>query len=230
MQILIVDDEELAHTRLKRMLESLRYNDIHEAIDANNALQMCQKNRYDIVFLDINMPDINGLELGYEIKYLSPSTAIIYQSAYDEHALKAYDIGTIGYLVKPYSTEDVQKNIQRVTATQNNSDLIFMSKTGENYLLLKPKDIYYIKADLSEIMVRSKAGFSYLSQKISDIEKKLEPFHFFRIHRSYLININEIKDITTIEQSKLRFRFKNCDDEIESSKDGAKSFREAFNN
>ncbi|MBD3796261.1 MAG: response regulator transcription factor [Campylobacterales bacterium] len=229
MKILIVDDEELARKRLRRMLESLEYSDLSDAENAEEALELFSKNSYDLVFLDINMPQTNGLELGYELRYLKSDVAIIYQSAYDEHALKAYDIGAVGYLVKPFSTEQLEANINRVKAKQNSKELMFMTKTGENYLLLKPEEIYYIKADLSEVTIRSKNGFSYLSQKISDVESKLAGHSFFRIHRSYLINVNEIKNITTIEQSKLRFSFKNCNDEIESSKDGAKAFREAFN-
>lgn len=229
MKILIVDDEELARKRLRRMLESLNYKDITEVCSALEALEVFEKYLFDIVFLDINMPRTNGLELGYELRYLNPKSAIIYQSAYDEHALKAYDIGAVGYLVKPFSTEQLKTNIERVRGSENTKETLFMTKTGENYLLLKPEEIYYVKADLSEVTIRSKTGFSYLSQKISDIQTQLSKYNFFRIHRSYLINVNEIKNITTIEQSKLRFSFKNCNDEIESSKDGAKAFRDTFN-
>jgi two-component system LytT family response regulator len=77
-------------------------------------------------------------------------------------------------------------------------------------------------------MIRSAKGFSYYAHKISDLHEKLENLGFVRIHRSYLINVNEIKEIETIEQSKLRFSFKNNNDTIESSKDGAKAFRERF--
>lgn len=229
MKILIVDDEELARQRLKRMLEGLGYSDISDFGDPKEALEVFQKSSFDLVFLDISMPGIDGLELGYELRYLNQNTAIIYQSAYEQHALKAYDIGAVGYLVKPFSAEQLRTNIERVKSVQLSKDVVFMTKTGENYLLLKPEEIYYVKADLAEVMIRSQSGFSYLAQKISDIEQKLLTHNFFRIHRSYLINIDQIKNITTIEQSKLRFTFKNCNDEIESSKDRAKAFRDAFN-
>jgi two-component system LytT family response regulator len=93
---------------------------------------------------------------------------------------------------------------------------------------LKPEEIYYVKADLSEVMLRSTKGFSYYAHKISDLEKQLLGHDFVRIHRSYLININKIKEMETIEQSKLRFSFKDISDQIESSKDGAKYFRNKF--
>lgn len=229
MKILIVDDEALALARLKRMLGTLGYEDITEASDAKSALEAMKKERFDLALLDINMPGTSGLELGYELRYHQEDIAIIFQTAYDEHALKAFDIGAVGYLVKPFSIEQLQSSIERVKMEkQQTGDVRLMSKTGESYYLLKPEEIYYIKADLSEVMIRSIKGFSYYAQKISDLEQKLLGYDFTRIHRSYLININKIKEIETIEQSKLRFSFQDIADQIESSKDGAKAFRNTF--
>ena len=232
MKILIVDDEELARARLKRMLNTLEIKYIDEATNADEAIEAIKNIKYDVVFLDINMPKVSGLELGYEIKYFDDKISIIFQTAYEEHALQAFDIGAVGYLVKPYSLEQLKEMLSRVKATdvavKKSEDLRILSKTGESYLLLKPEEIFYVKADLSEVMIRSAKGFSYYSQKISDLEKKLEPYKFVRVHRSYLVNIDEIKEMTTIEQSKLRFFFRNCSDTVESSKDGAKAFREKF--
>ncbi|QSZ42134.1 response regulator [Sulfurimonas aquatica] len=231
MKILIVDDEELARARLKRMLNTLEFNEVEEASSADEAISAFKDSSYDLVFLDINMPQVSGLELAYELKYLDENISIIFQTAYEEHALKAFDIGAVGYLVKPYSLEQVKESVSRVKSSvksQEKEELRILSKTGESYLFLKPQEIFYVKADLSEVMIRSAKGFSYYAQKISDLQKKLEAYNFVRIHRSYLINIDEIKEIETIEQSKLRFSFANCSETIESSKDGAKAFREQF--
>jgi two-component system LytT family response regulator len=229
VKILVVDDEELARTRLTRMLGTLEYKDITQAQNTQEALNMCKQEKFELAFLDINMPGSSGLELGYELKYLSPDIKIIFQTAYEEHALKAFDIGAIAYLVKPFSVEQLKQALERINKLyEADKELRILSKSGDNYLLLKPEEIHYVKADLSEVMIRTAKGFSYYSQKISDLYERLEPFGFVRIHRSYLININEIKEISTIEQSKLRFSFKNNSDDIESSKDGAKAFREKF--
>lgn len=229
MKILIVDDEELARARLSRMLNTLELGTVTEATNANEAIEAVKAEKFDVVFLDINMPQVSGLELGYELKYMDSEIAIIFQTAYEEHALKAFDIGAVAYLVKPYSLEQVKQAMERVkVAKVKDEDLRILSKSGDNYLLLKPKEIHYVKADLSEVMLRTAKGFSYYAQKISDLQTKLEAHNFVRIHRSYLINIDEIKEIETIEQSKLRFTFRNCNDTIESSKDGAKAFREKF--
>jgi len=229
MKILIVDDEELGLSRLKRMLVTLKYSDIHEASNTEEALNAIQKSHFDLVLLDINMPGISGLELGYELRYHQEDVSIIFQTAYTEHALEAFDIGASGYLVKPFSIDQLKQSVQRLKISQkSNSDLRLMSKNGDNYYLLKPEQIYYVKADLSEVMLRTLEGFSYYAQKISDLEKKLQAYNFVRVHRSYLINIDKIKNIETIEQSKLRFSFEGISDNIESSKDGAKAFRNLY--
>jgi len=229
MKILIVDDEALALARLKRMLNTLGYEDVVEADNAQSALEAIKETHFDLVLLDINMPQTSGLELGYELRYHQEDIAIIFQTAYEEHALKAFDIGAVGYLVKPFSMEQLQQSIERVKQeTKNKKDFRLMSKNGENYYLFRPEEIYYVKADLSEVMLRSVKGFSYYAHKISDLEKQLLDHDFVRIHRSYLININKIKEMETIEQSKLRFSFHDISDQIESSKDGAKAFRNQF--
>ncbi len=229
MRILIADDEALGLSRLKRMLNTLGFNDITEAANADEALDAARNSHFDLALLDINMPGTSGLELGYELRYCQEGIAIIFQTAYSDHALKAFDIGASGYLVKPFSLEQLRQTIERVNMPAVAvEELRLMSKTGESYYLLKPEEIFYVKADLSEVILRSAKGFSYHTQKISDLEKRLSPYNFVRIHRSYLINIDKIKEIATIVQSRLRFSFEGISDQIESSKDGAKAFRNLF--
>lgn len=229
MKILIVDDEALGLSRLKRMLTTLEYSDIHEASNAEEALDAVKESHFDLALLDINMPGTSGLELAYELRYHQQGMPIIFQTAYNEHALEAFDIGAIGYLVKPFSIDQLAQSIERVkTPDSNKTDLRIMSKTGESYYLLRPEEIFFVKADLSEVILRSIKGFSYYAKKISDLEKLLKPYNFIRVHRSYLINPDKVKDIRTIEQSKLCFSFEGISDEVESSKDGAKEFRNLF--
>ncbi len=94
--------------------------------------------------------------------------------------------------------------------------------------LISQEEIIYVEADLNEVIIRTKEHFSYLDKQISHMEKVLDPKLFFRIHRSFLINVTAIKQILTIEQSKLEFSFKTIDDVITSSKEGAKKFRETY--
>ncbi len=231
MKILVVDDEQLARARVIRMLITLGYKDIFEAINADEAIEKVRENELDLVLLDINMPGVSGIELGHELKYLKNSIAIIFQTAYEEHALEAFEIGAVGYLVKPFSIDQLSATLSRVVKQKESEGTYkLMSKNGEHYYLLKPEDIFYVKADLTEVMLRTSSGFSYSSQKISDLQTKLKGYGFIQIHRSYLINPDKIKEMSTIEQSKLRFSFNGISDAIESSKDGAKEFRNLFSN
>ncbi|MDX1295221.1 MAG: LytTR family DNA-binding domain-containing protein [Sulfurimonadaceae bacterium] len=231
MNILIVEDEALARQRLERMLKTLGYDSITHAENAEKALSCIDKEEFDIAFLDINMPGISGLELGYEMRYHQSDIGIVFQTAHTEHALEAFDIGAVGYLVKPYSIEQLKSTIERIQSSSRQDEKArILSKNGEHYYLLKPDDIYYIKADLSEVMIRTQKGFSYYSKKISELESMLQPFGFVRIHRSILVNTEKIKEMETIEQSKLRFSFEGINDQVESSKDGAKMFRNLFSN
>lgn len=228
MNLLIVDDEPLALSRLKRLLQELGYSSIYEASSGHEALELASLHPIDIAFLDISMSGMNGIELGYALRYEHENLAIIYQSAHENYALKAFDVGAVDYLLKPTSTEQLRRSIERVISKTPSKELRLISKAGENHYLLRPEDIYYVKADLSEVILRSQEGFSYYPKKISDVETMLKPYSFLRVHRSYLVNLDKVKEMSTIEQSRIQFLFDGIKESIESSKDGAKHFRHLF--
>jgi len=228
MNILIVDDEPLALARMQRLLNILGYTSITQATSGSEALECLNVRTFDIAFLDISMPDMDGIELGYALRYRHENLAIIYQTAFENYALKAFDVGAIDYLLKPTTQESLERAIERVTAKTVPKELRLISKAGDSHYLLAPEDIFYIKADLSEVIVRSSQGFSYYPKKISDVETMLESHGFLRVHRSYLVNLNRIKEMETIEQSRICFSFEGIKETIESSKDGAKHFRHLF--
>jgi len=206
MNVLIVDDEPLAIARLTRLLTSLGHTFITAASNAPEAILLAHDQKFDVAFLDISMAGMDGIELGYALRYDHEDLAIIYQTAYDHHALKAFDVGAVDYLLKPYTVENLER------AGESESDDVAA----------------LVKADLSEVMFRSQEGFSYYPKKISDVEALLEPHGFLRIHRSYLINLNRVKEMETIDQSRISFGFEGIKETIESSKDGAKHFRHLF--
>lgn len=228
MNFLIVDDESLAISRLTRLLTSLGHSSITAASNGAEAIELASQQKFDIALLDISMSQMDGIELGYALRYQHEDLAIIYQTAYDHHALKAFDVGAVDYLLKPYTAETLERAIARVTINNVPKELRLISKAGENHYLLSPQDLYYIKADLTEVMFRSTEGFSYYPKKISDVEALLEPHGFLRIHRSYLVNLNRVKEMETIDQSRISFSFEGIKETVESSKDGAKQFRHLF--
>ncbi|MGB5791346.1 LytR/AlgR family response regulator transcription factor [Poseidonibacter sp.] len=229
MKILIVDDEKLALSRLKRLLNNEGITNITECNDPIDAIKEVSKQSFDVAFLDISMPNMSGLELANTILTIHPKIFIIFQTAYAEHALEAFQSGGMDYLLKPISTESIQNSLKKVEKyiIKNEEDSKkIVAKRGNKIYLIDIDDVYYIKADLDEVIIRVKDADAYLRKKIGDMQNLLEGKNFFRVHRSYIINVDKIKSMQSIEQSKLEISFDGIDDIVRSSKDGAKEFRE----
>lgn len=229
MKVLIVDDEKLAISRLTRLLNELGITDIMSFDEPLVALKELTKTKFDVVFLDISMPNMSGLELADAILQLEKKTFIVFQTAYEEYALEAFKKGGIGYLVKPYETDELKAVIDKVNLYKNSSEdnnKKILGKRGEKLYLIDLDDIYYIKADLDEVIIKIKDADAYVRRKIGDLENLLVGKNFFRVHRSYIVNVDKIKSMKSVEQSKLQIFFDGISEIVTSSKDGAKDFRE----
>lgn len=228
MKVLIVDDESLALSRLKRLLNEEGVSDIVECNNAIDAIKELSKNNFDVAFLDISMPTMGGLELANTILDINPKTFIIFQTAYEEYALEAFKSGGMDYLLKPISNENIKDALQKVQKylMKNETSKKLVAKRGSRIYLIDIDDIFYIKADLDEVIIKIKDADAYLRKKIGDMQILLEGKNFFRVHRSYIVNVDKIKSMQSVEQSKLEISFEGIDDVVTSSKDGAKEFRE----
>ena len=220
MKIAIIDDEQLALERLQRILNELGYTDI----TASSNPDIVFDTKYDLLFLDIDMPSIKGTELAKKIKSIYSDTSIIFQTAYSEFALEAFDIGSIDYILKPTEKSRVLQAISRVSARKNPITKL-VTKLGNETYIIDPKDVYFIQADLNEVIVKTKTSNAYMQKNISILEEELKDYGFVRVHRSYLVNINKIKNMTTVEASKFEIKFVDIYDTITTSKDGAKFLR-----
>ncbi|WP_418185450.1 LytR/AlgR family response regulator transcription factor [Aliarcobacter vitoriensis] len=228
MKALIVDDEKLALSRLKRVLNENNIFDIVEFINPLEAIKEISKTKFDVVFLDISMPNFSGLELAELILNIEPKTFIVFQTAYEDYALDAFKKGGIGYLLKPIDSLEVKKILEKIYLYKEEKKISkkILGKVSNKIYLVEIDEIFYIKADLDEIMIRTKDNFIYAKKKISDIEELLQDRDFFRVHRSYIVNVDKIKSVKSVEQSKLEIYFDDIEEFIVSSKDGAKDFRE----
>ena len=229
MKIMIVDDEKLAISRLTRLLNDEGLNDITSFDSPSLALVEATKNKYDVIFMDISMPQMTGLELANTILAIEPKTFIVFQTAYSEYAVEAFKIGGIDYLMKPIEKDEIIRVLEKIKSfkqNSSNSDEKLLGKRGNKIYLIKIDDIYFIKADLDEVIIRIKDTDVYVKRKIGDLEKLLDKKKFFRIHRSIIVNVDKIKSMESVEQSKLTISFEDIDSVVTSSKDGAKEFRE----
>lgn len=229
MKVMIVDDEKLALSRLTRLLNEQGIEDIKSFDMPTLALAEATKTKFDVIFLDISMPQMSGLELANAILALEPKTFIVFQTAYNQHAIEAFKIGGIDYLMKPIESADIKRVLEKIKNFKQSgeaSDEKLLGKRGNKIYLIKLDDIYFIKADLDEVLVRIKDADVYVKRKIGDLEKLLDKKKFFRIHRSTIVNVEKIKSMESVEQSKLTISFEDIDSVVTSSKEGAKEFRE----
>ena len=135
----------------------------------------------------------------------------------------------MGYLVKPIESNDIKNILEKVRNFKNSlneESKKILGKRGDKLYLIDISDIYYIKADLDEVIVRIKDADAYVRRKIGDLETLLSGKNFFRVHRSYIVNVDKIKSMRSVEQSKLEISFEGISEIITSSKEGAKDFRE----
>ena len=228
LKVMIVDDEKLALSRLKRLLNENGVEDITAFDNPIEALKEITKTRFDVVFLDISMPNITGLELADSIIQIEPKTFIVFQTAYEEFALEAFKNGGMGYLVKPIESIDIKNILDKIKSfkVSSNDSKKILGKRGDKLYLINIDDIYYIKADLDEVIIKIKEADAYVRRKIGDLETLLNGKNFFRVHRSYIVNVDKIKSMKSVEQSKLQISFEGIAEIITSSKEGAKDFRE----
>ncbi|WP_211279517.1 LytR/AlgR family response regulator transcription factor [Cognaticolwellia mytili] len=212
MQInyLIIDDEPIAHTLIEKFADELDYMKlIGNCHNAMSALPLLKTQQVDLIFLDINMPKLNGFEF---LKTLANPPQIIIISAHKEHALESYEYTIADYLLKPFNFERFFKSIQKVMGNistipepTSSTDLpidksIFIKDEKKNHKVAL-SDIDYIKAEGNYTSVNLKNRHILSQMKISDFEKLLPKEDFSRIHRSYivahqamtLISANEIK-------------------------------------
>lgn len=228
MKVLVVDDESLALSRLKRLLNDEGISDVVECNNSIDAIKEVSRSKFDVAFLDISMPNMSGLELANTILSINSNCFIIFQTAYEEYALEAFKSGGMDYLLKPISSDDIKNALAKIEKyiVQNESSKKLVAKRGSRIYLIDIDDIYYIKADLDEVIIKIKDADAYLRKKIGDMQTLLEGKNFFRVHRSYIVNVDKIKSMQSVEQSKLEISFDGIDDIVTSSKDGAKEFRE----
>ena len=229
MRILIVDDEPLARARIREMLKSeTNIESIAEAANGGDAIDKIRTDKPDLIFLDIQMPDMNGfsvLELsGKEL--LSQIPAIIFVTAFDQYALKAFEFHALDYLLKPFDRErfgdaldrartqiNDRKNggsdprilglLQKISSEREYLEWVTIKKS-ERILLLKVADIHWIEAQGNYVSLKFEKESQLLRETMDKMESQLDPRSFIRVHRSTIININQVKELHVWARSEYR--------------------------
>jgi two-component system LytT family response regulator len=216
MKAVIIDDEPLARSVVKEYLENFSRIEIAaECNDGFEGLKAINQYKPDLVFLDIQMPKINGFEM---LELIEAPPAIIFTTAFDEYAIKAFEAHAVDYLLKPFSQERFNKAIEKLTtqssaqqktATQElvQSSAIIPSqnerivvKTGGKIKIIMVAHIQYLEAADDYVKIYTAEGVSLKNKTMSFYEQALPADNFVRTHRSYMINVQEITRIDPYEK------------------------------
>jgi two-component system LytT family response regulator len=240
IQTIIIDDERLAREELKSLLsEFIEIEVIDEAHNGDDALEKINRLKPDLIFLDVSMPGMTGFEL---VKKLDDIPQIIFVTAFDEHAMKAFDLQAIDYILKPIDPTRLAQAIKRVSA--ENIDSMTSEEDIRSNKMLCPTDKVFIKdgekcwfIELDKIrMMESEGNYVkvYFDQfrpmilrSLNNFENKLNPEFFFRANRKYLINLNHVVSVEAWFNGGLKVELSKGE-KIEISRRQAIRFKEIF--
>lgn len=229
MKLVIVDDEPLARDRLRHMLKDFNNVDIAgEAANGIEALKLIEQSKPDVVLLDIRMPGMDGLEVASHLCNIEEATpAIIFTTAYGEHALDAFDVEAIDYLLKPVRKEKLGKAIEKATklnqaqlesiSKQSNARSHISARVRGNIQLIPIKDIFYFQADHKYVNVHHAEGESLIEDTLKELEKEFEGT-FIRIHRNALISLEQISGMVKTSNGQQMITLKNSEQTLEISR------------
>ena len=232
MKALIVDDERLARKELAGMLEKHdKIEVIGEAANADEAETLIAEKRPDLLFLDINMPGRSGFEL---LESLDPAPQVIFVTAYDEHALKAFEVNALDYLLKPIDPERLDAAINKLHEAHeggegqrkelHENDQIFL-KDGEKCWFVTLKDVRYFESEGNYIRVRFNDQKPLVLRSLNKLEEKLDPHVFFRANRKHIVNLRWVEKIEPWFNGGLMVKLKTGE-QLEVSRRQASRFKE----
>jgi two-component system, LytTR family, response regulator len=208
-KVIIIDDEKDARLLIRQYLKPFtEFEIIAECSNGIEAVTKVNEAEPDVIFLDVQMPGLSGFQVVQQLIHIPK---IIFTTAYDRYALKAFDSNAIDYLLKPYTSERFSKAIERITfqdrqslvqAHKIASEMVacqypdqILVECGNKLVKVDALEIYYLEADRDYTRIHT-ADKNYLSNYgIGSIELRLNPQMFLRIHRSYIVNMQYMKEV-----------------------------------
>lgn len=222
-KVIIIDDEPLARSIVKSFLSTKE--NIEIVAECNNGyegVKAIEEHQPDLIFLDIQMPKINGFEM---LEIIDENPSVIFTTAFDEYAIKAFETSAIDYLLKPFtqerfekaltkwgdsiSSESKKENIDTIIGKQPDEHLRIVVKEKGVIKIIPTSDVYYLEAYDDYVKVHTKEKYYLKKKTMSYYEKSLDTKDFIRIHRSFIININQLTKIESFEKNSYRATLTN---------------------
>jgi two-component system, LytTR family, response regulator len=217
IKAVIIDDEPLAREIVKEYLQSFQQVQLlQECGDGFEGLKAIQQHQPDIVFLDVQMPKINGFEM---LELVETLPAVVFTTAFEEHAIRAFEVNAIDYLLKPFSKERFDKAVQkwldrRMADEQQQQTVALLDTAGASPLqsnrvvvkingrikIIPVQDIHYLEAADDYVKIITPEGAFLKNKTMGFFEKTLDQQQFVRVHRSYMLNVNQVTRIEPYEK------------------------------
>lgn len=230
MRVLVCDDEKLARDRLARLTEAVADTEVvAEAGNGREAVTLAQSTRPDVVLLDIRMPDMDGIEAARHLLKLEHPPAVIFCTAYDEHALQAFKVQAVDYLLKPVSREDLAAALGRVKSlTRSRLEALeqevhadgepgqrrhISARTHRGIELVPVDDIRYFLADQKYVTVKHPGGEVLIDDTLKELEDEFGE-RFVRIHRNALVAVAWLEGMELANAGHYQVRLKGVEEKL----------------
>lgn len=202
IRCLAIDDEPMALEKLKSYIQKVPYLELVAACDCPaDAIPVMSEKKIDAVFVDINMPDMNGLDF---VKVLPEMPLVVFTTAYSEYAVESYKVRAVDYLLKPYTFEEFQRaagyvqqqwlHRQQSPVAPSDNDNVFL-KVDYRFVRVNLKDIIFIEGMNEYLKIHLTSGGPYLVHTSFKQICNLLPENFLQVHRSYVVNVNHICEV-----------------------------------
>lgn len=236
MKAILIDDERLARQELRSLLTKFPGIEVAgECNNAENAVKMIKELQPELIFLDIQMPGKNGFEL---LKELPEMPKVIFVSAYDEYAIRAFEVNALDYLLKPVQaerleravnkalgTEEVPTEIKESTSPLSDDDQVFV-KDGERCWFVKLSEIRLFESEGNYVRVFFEGNRPLILRSLNNLDERLNPKSFFRASRKHIINLKWVEKIENWFNGGLMVKLRGGGEQVEISRRQAAKFKE----
>ncbi len=240
IRVLICEDEPLARETLRDFIaEQPSLLLVGEAADGAQALKLIRALQPDLVFMDIQMPELTGLEVVRQLDTVPP---LIFTTAYDQHAVTAFELNAVDYLLKPFTQERFDAAVQRAlheAAPPQERQQAAQAALSERdapltRILVRDRgrifpvalaDIEHLRSDLKYTQITAKGNSYLVRMALTDLEAKLDPTRFLRVHRNAIVNLDFVESMKPDEQSQLQIRMRDGT-ELLANRDASRRLRD----
>lgn len=236
LNIVIMDDEKIAVEELAYVLsKDKEINIVGKFTDVKEGLKEIKSLKPDAVFLDISMPGLNGFIAAEELKKISEDLKVVFVTAHDKYAIKAFEINALDYILKPFSEERVLMALNRIKGTSESDKDISHKKVKklpvwkrDSLILINVEDILYCYVNEGKVYIVTESEVYTMEETLSQIEQRLEEFNFVKCHRNYVVNLDCITNIVPWINGTFILKLAGTDEEIPVSRNYNKVIRSIF--